>query len=229
MTKINVLDKGFVQLMRCADSDLDVVNAARVSFDKESDWEYVPLPDDPTTVAFTRLSDRDTKLIHYLARENHWSPFSHPQIRLRVKAPIFVRTQLFKHKVGAVENEISRRYVDTPPELYIPKKWRGRPDKSIKQGSGGESIPFAYNHEGHLIVYQRALDEGVAPEQARMVLPQSTYTEWIWTGSLAAFARVFNQRSDSHAQWEAQQYAKAIGEIMEPLFQVSWRALTGGE
>lgn len=242
MTKISCLDKGFVQLMRCADSDLDVVNAARVSFDKESRWEteekrhYSGSLGGGCTVSHVlKLSDKDTKLIHYLAEHNHWSPFSHPQIRFRIKAPIFVRTQLFKHKVGAVENEVSRRYVDAEPEFYEPDVWRGRPDGSVKQGSGGE---IEYNdtvrENYHVIVsdvyqeYECLLKYGVAPEMARMVLPQSTYTEWIWTGSLAFFARVYNQRSDPHAQLETQQFAHAIGEIMSGLFPVSWEALTGG-
>lgn len=259
--KIDVLDKGFIQLMRCADSDLDVVNCARVSFGKESDWEPAFKDDCPEccgsgesiqwdyhmkkdfkgmcdchihynpSKGYThnkKLSDRDTKLIHYLARENHWSPFAHPQIRLRVKAPIFIRTQLFKHKQGLVENEVSRRYVDDEPEFYIPSKWRKRPEDGIKQGSSDELVDFYFNHEAYLAVYNRALETGIAPEQARSVLPQSTYTEWIWTGSLAAFVRIYKQRSDPHAQWEAQQYAHALAEIIEPLFPVSWKALTNG-
>lgn len=242
MTKVEVLDKGFVQLMMCADTDLTVVNCARVSFGKESDWEpyrndycfdcgqvHDPLPED------LKLSDRDTKLIHYLARENHWSPFAHPQIRLRVKAPIFIRTQLFKHKQGAVENEVSRRYVDDLPEFYEPSVWRGRPEGSVKQGSGAPVslkspavLDSGQYNPSNLEEYLSLLEQGVAPEMARMVLPQSTYTEWVWTGSLAFFARVYNQRSDPHAQWEAQQYAAAISEIIAPLFPVSWAALTGG-
>lgn len=266
--KIDVLDKGFAELMMCADTDLTVVNCARVSFGKESEWDEVPK--NPCCAcglkslfdvsqecrvntggnhyyqSDEKLSTRDTKLIQYLARENHWSPFAHPQIRLRVKAPIFVRTQLFKHKTGAVENEVSRRYVDDEPEFYSPDVWRGRPDKSIKQGSSGiiehvlledgpglgespEDINEWYSRapDYYVEMYRILLDSGLAPEQARMVLPQSTYTEWVWTGSLAFFARVYNQRSDPHAQWEAQQYAKAISEIIKPLFPVSWEALTG--
>jgi len=214
--KVDVLDKGFMELMMCADSDHTVVNAARVSFGKQVD------PDD-------FLSERDEKLIHYLARENHWSPFAHPQIRFRVKAPIFVRTQLFKHKIGAEENEVSRRYVDDEPEFYEPEVWRGRPDKSIKQGSG-ESFTFLPLKPNLvrdcLVQYNDMLENGVAPEMARMVLPQSTYTEWIWTGSLAFFARVYKQRSDPHAQWETQQYAHALDKFIAPLFPVSWEALT---
>jgi thymidylate synthase (FAD) len=239
---IQVLDKGSVELLMSADSDLTVVNCARVSFGKESEWEKVvdsqwnaqDVNGDEWlhTTHKHVLSDRDQKLIHYLARNNHWSPFAHPQIRLQVKAPIFVRTQLFKHKTGAVENEVSRRYVDDPPEFYEPEVWRGRPEGGIKQGSSEcrtfgiedcDRIPVAQCED----LYNGLIQEGVAPEQARMVLPQSTYTEWIWTGSLAFFARVFRQRSDPHAQWETQQYAAAISEIIAPLFPVSWEALTG--
>jgi thymidylate synthase (FAD) len=233
--KVDVLDKGFVEKMMCADSDLTVVNCARVSFGKESSWEYKPRePGETGPVSLNKLSDRDTKLIHYLARNNHWTPFAHPIIRLRVKAPIFIRTQLFKHKFGAVENEVSRRYVDDPPEFYCPEKWRKRPEGSVKQGSGEAVVDRSVNflYDGHMLdaqnMYDTLLNSGFAPEQARAVLPQSTYTEWIWTGSLAFFARVYKQRSDPHAQKEAQDYAHAIGEIMKPLFPISWEALTNG-
>lgn len=240
MNKIDVLDAGFVQLMRCADSDLDVVNAARVSFDKESEWMCGcgGVPDRETGPCCHqpgdwKLSDRDTKLIHYLATHNHWSPFSHPQIRFRVKAPIFVRTQLFKHKQGATENEVSRRYVDSEPEMYIPTHWRTRPTDGMKQGSGDDTLDIDgcdIDHADLMLGYYNTLiDDGVAPEQARSFLPQGVYTEWIWTGSLAFFARVYNQRADAHAQWESQQFAHAIGKIMGELFPVSWKALTGKE
>lgn len=233
--KIDVLDKGSVELLDHMGDDLAVVDAARVSFAKESQWEYeqhVHLnPDDPQEVSFgsgRKLSTADSKLISYLARHNHWTPFSHCYLKFRVKAPIFVRTQLFKHKVGLTENEVSRRYVDTPPELYEPYEWRSRPDKSIKQGSGDTVQKFQYNPRGYLEVYKRAIEEGIAPEQARMLLPQSTYTEWIWSGSLSAFARVYKQRTHDTAQLETQRYAKAIGELVEPMFPVSWAALVGG-
>lgn len=256
--KIEVLDKGFIELMMCADTDLTVVNCARVSFGKESDWDKNEIYAGKVLLRTEEcLSPRDTKLIQYLAKYNHWSPFAHPQIRLRVKAPIFIRTQLFKHKQGLVENEVSRRYVDDEPEFYKPTTYRGKPSGSMKQGSSGvveelcakswsrstdedgnQEYGFTYEdpdewygwQEDHWKqMYQELQFAGVCPEQIRAFLPQGMYTEWIWTGSLAAFARVYNQRSDSHAQWEAQQYAKAIGEIMEPLFPVSWQALTGGE
>lgn len=224
MNKIDVLDKGFVSLIDYMGSDLTVVNAARVSFNKESDWEEQD--------GMTFLSIKDEKLIKYLAKHNHWTPFAHPQISLRIKAPIFVRTQLFKHKIGFTENEISRRYVTFDAEVYNPH-WRDAPKDGAKQGSSGFSIynksaddVFNSSVEKSIAAYKSLLHLGIAPEQARSVLPQGTYTEWWWTGSLSAYARVYKQRIDAHAQWEVQQYAKAIGEIIEPLFPVSWKVLT---
>jgi thymidylate synthase (FAD) len=228
--KINVLDSiGFVQFVSCMGDDLTVVNAARVSFNKESEWEEVNHEGDGI------LSEKDIKLIRYLAKHKHWTPFAHPQITLRIKAPIFIRTQLFKHKVGFVENEVSRRYVSDPPSVYFPR-WRGKPTNGAKQGSEDfMNIDDDYNLVNRhyemtvreaLLTYDELLKRGVAPEQARSVLPQGTYTEWWWTGSLSAYARVYHQRSDSHAQWEVQQYAHAIGQIIEPLFPESWKVLT---
>jgi thymidylate synthase (FAD) len=207
--------------------DLTVVNAARVSFNKESEWEK------QDGSAF--LPTRDEKLIKYLAKHNHWTPFAHPQITIRVKAPIFVRGQLGKHQVGFVMNEVSRRYVKDDPEFYIPK-WRAAPTDGAKQGSSdfinlsesaGFSVIFQDVCDAALEAYDYMLGMGVAPEQARSVLPQAMYTEWWWTGSLAAWARVYTQRSDAHSQWETQQYAKAINQIIAPLFPVSWKALVG--
>lgn len=202
-------------------NDLSVVNAARVSFNKES------VIDDSGAV-----SDKDKRLITYLGEHGHWTPFAHPMISLRVKAPIFVRTQLFKHKVGFVENEISRRYVTFEAEVYKPR-WRNAPKDGAKQGSSDFSIYdkttddiFNASIEKALLTYKDLLHLGIAPEQARSVLPQGTYTEWWWSGSLSAFARVYQQRIDAHAQWEVQQYAKAIGDIIEPLFPLSWKVLT---
>lgn len=219
-TNVLVLDKGFVQYVSHMGNDLTVVNAARVSFHKVSE----------------EFSDKDERLIQYLAKHKHWTPFAHPQITLRIKAPIFIRTQLFKHKVGFTENEVSRRYVSDPPSVYMPR-WRGKPTNGAKQGSEDfMPIDDAYNTVNRhyeftvkeaLLTYEELLKRGVAPEQARSVLPQGTYTEWWWTGSLSAFARVFGQRSDPHAQWECQQYAKAISTIIQPLFPFSWKALTG--
>ena len=215
---VPVLDRGFVQYVSHMGDDLTVANAARVSFNKVSE----------------KFVDKDAKLIQYLAKHNHWTPFAHPQITLRVKAPISIRTQLFKHKQGFVENEISRRYVSDEPAIYNPR-WRSSPTNGAKQGSE-DFLECGDNYNTCNTVYDMAIREaiiayntllarGVAPEQARFVLPQGTYTEWWWTGSLAAYARVCKLRSDSHAQWEVQQYADAIGKVVSNLFPVSWQAL----
>jgi thymidylate synthase (FAD) len=230
--KINLLDHGFVNLVDYMGNDLTVVNAARVSFNKESDWDS-----DPNWTGYRehKLSEKDQKLISYLAKHKHWTPFAHPQITLRIKAPIFIRTQLFKHKVGFVENEVSRRYVSDTPEIYCPQ-WRSKPTNGAKQGSEdfvNPELVNSYNTDWERIakpaleVYHKLIAEGVAPEQARSVLPQGTYTEWWWTGSLSAYARVYAQRIDPHAQWEVRQYAQAIYDIIQPLFPHSWEALTG--
>jgi thymidylate synthase (FAD) len=225
--KIDILDKGHVEYVDHMGSDLTVVNAARVSFAKTSQWETT---EDGSRV----LSQKDQRLIKYLANHNHWTPFAHPQITLRIKAPIFVRTQLFKHKVGFTENEISRRYVTNEPEFYVPE-WRSAPTDGAKQGSSDFITDLYVNDLDRIYtrnalecidIYKELLKEGVAPEQARAILPQGTYTEWWWTGSLSAYARVFKQRIDAHAQWEVQQYAGAIGKILEPLFPHSWAVLT---
>ena len=207
-------------------SDLTVVNAARVSFAKHKD----------------KFEDNDERLLQYLARNNHWTPYSHPQITVRVKAPIFVARQLFKHKVGMSENEVSRRYVDDDPEFYVPDKWRGRPTNGAKQGSSSEEVKvLRVKMGGEILVkdavqnfneyaedlYKELIEVGVAPEQARMILPQSMYTEWYWTGSLAAFARIYNLRSDPHAQVETQEIAKMLDAHIRPLFPISWEALVG--
>jgi thymidylate synthase (FAD) len=224
--KINVLDNGHVELVDWMGSDLTVVNAARVSFNKESEWDIAD-----SHIPSKSLSERDVKLIKYLAKHQHWTPFAHPQITLRIKAPIFVRAQLGKHQVGLVMNEISRRYVTDKPEFYIPF-WRSAPTNGAKQGSSGFIQSPSYLTDiftnlcdDSLEVYEELLSCGVAPEQARAALPQSLYTEWWWTGSLSAFSRVYVQRIEAHAQWEVQNYAKAIGELIEPLFPVSWKAL----
>jgi len=234
VSNVLVLDNGFVQYVDHMGDDLTVVNAARVSFHKESDWDG----EQHWTGAIKdkKLNEKDQKLIGYLAKHKHWTPFAHPQITLRIKAPIFVRTQLFKHKVGMTENEVSRRYVSDPPSVYFPR-WRGKPTNGAKQGSEDfMPIDDDYNTVNRhyeltvreaLLTYDELLKRGVAPEQARSVLPQGTYTEWWWTGSLSAFARVYTQRSDPHAQWECQEYAKAISTIIQPLFPHSWKALTG--
>lgn len=209
-----------------------VVNAARVSFHKESTYEEKYRKSDNFPIGFG-LKEADKKLLSYLAKNGHWTPFSHPQICLRVKAPIFVARQLFKHKVGMTENEVSRRYVDDTPEFYIPQSWRGRPTNGAKQGSSDAIVELDFNVQ-HFFdhcqdYYQMLLDRGVAPEQARMVLPQSMYTEWYWTGSLSAYARICKLRLDAHAQAETREIAETINEIVSPLFPHSWQALVSGE
>jgi thymidylate synthase (FAD) len=231
---VPVLNCGFVEYVSHMGDDLTVVNAARVSFNKESKWEGDYM-DSELKFHEKHMDPRDEKLIAYLAKHKHWTPFAHPQITLRIKAPIFVRTQLFKHKVGMVENEVSRRYVKDTPQFYNPE-WRAAPTDGAKQGSS-DFIRGEITHELDEMymgvikqaeyVYDQLILRGVAPEQARSVLPQGTYTEWWWTGSLSAFARIYAQRIDAHAQWEVQQYAGAISEIIAPLFPHSWKALTG--
>lgn len=229
-------------------SDLTVVNAARVSFDKESDWIYNKgliwqrilkflLHQKPSTEK--ALSREDAKLINYLAKHNHWSPFAHTSIQLRVKAPIFVARQLVKHQTGGVWNEVSRRYVDFEPEFYMPAVWRGRPEGSLKQGSSGEVTllklsddeEYPINDEVEFFIesanwmYDKLIKSGVAPEMARMILPLNSMTEWYWTGSLYFWARVCNLRLDSHAQPETSIVAQQISNIVKDLFPVSWKAL----
>ena len=217
-----VLDRGFVTYLCHMGDDLTVANAARVSFAKRSE------------LVDGKLSDRDCKLLGYLAANKHWTPFGHPQLSLHIKAPLFVRSQLYKHKVGLVESEVSRRYVKTEPDFYTPS-WRHAPDANVKQGSGAEMSDgpiksfldemAASAQKDSVERYTRALDAGAAVEQARSFLMESAYTEWWWTGSLAAFSRVYRQRIDPHAQWETRQYARAIGDICEELWPVSWGAL----
>lgn len=198
-------------------SDLSVVNAARVSFGKQRET----------------LEDGDKKLISYLATNGHWTPFGHAQLSLRINSPIFVARQLVKHQVGLVWNETSRRYVDDEPEFYLPLTWRGRAD-SVKQGSGQPVESYAQKlatvscrevSEFALDSYNDLLARGVAPEQARMLLPLNAMTEWIWSGSLAAFARVCKLRLDAHSQKETQEVAQKIYAILHQQFPVSTDAL----
>ena len=208
-----------VEFLDCLGSDLTVVNAARVSFAMESE----------------QFGSRDKKLIRYLAAHGHWTPFAHVQVQLRLKAPVFVARQLVKHQVGLVWNEVSRRYVDFTPEFHAPEAWRKRaPDK--KQGSLDETIDndsLLYNSYWDLMtraedLYSFMLEKGVAPEQARMVLPQSMMTEWYWTGSLVAFARVVSQRLSEDAQYECRVVAEKIDQLLvnhEPI-SYSWSCLT---
>lgn len=220
-----------VELIDYMGNDLSVVNAARVSFSKESDWEYDE--DKHDGHGPERLSEKDTRLINYLAKHNHWTPFAHAFASFRIKAPIFVARQLVKHQVGLAWNEVSRRYVQEEPEFFFPASWRSAPEGSIKQGSGDKVINVVFDNTSMpedatdycLYTYNLLLERGVAPEQARMVLPQNTMTEWIWSGSLAAFARVCKLRLDPHAQLETQQVAQMIKDNIEPLFPVSFKAL----
>lgn len=228
-------------------SDLSVVNAARVSFAKESDWVAVPIAvtGDGVELFGDELSERDAKLIQYLAKHNHWTPFGHTSVTLHIKAPIFIARQLGKHQVGLVWNEVSRRYVDDEPEFYVPEAWRARPEDGIKQGSSDETIPLESVKLGLMSwgeyateigytslladthdLYSNLLKAGVAPEMARMVLPQSMMTEWYWTGSIAAWARVYKLRNEETAQKEAQVIAQGVSDVMSKLYPVAWEALT---
>jgi thymidylate synthase (FAD) len=280
-------------------SDLSVVNAARVSFDKTSTWDsysvhdqadevldpIYPTEDDyikfkisqgwtfaglngPSHLYFTRLKSNDVGLINYLARglrksewldkinyiydvgqqhtrdeieetvlqlmdmAKHWAPFSHPHISLRMSAPVPIRTQAFKHKVGFSESEESRRYISSTPVLFVPEYFREKAE-NVKQGSGGKIVSsddwltvYTLHCQRAIQLYEDMLEGGVCEEQARFILPQGCEVNWIWTGSLAAYARFFNQRYDHHAQKEVQDLADMVGKIIEPLFPVSWEALT---
>ena len=204
-------------------SDLSVVNAARVSFNKKSDW--LPRVHNGEKKA---LSQKDMKLIRYLANHKHTSPFGHAFASFHVKAPLFVARQLVKHKFLRW-NEVSRRYVDDDPEFYKPLDWRGRAD-NVKQGSYGtvkSNANVPYFNDTMLGVYKQLLDEGVCPEQARMVLPQSMMTEWYWSGSLDAFADMCRLRGMPDTQQESREVAAYISDKMMKLFPVSWAALRG--
>jgi thymidylate synthase (FAD) len=213
-------------------SDLTVVNAARVSFGKERKAiGYTSIDGGPDIPV---LADMDKKLINYLAKHKHMSPFGHAFVTFHVKAPIFVARQLVKHKFLRW-NEISRRYVDDKPEFYVPEVWRGKSEDK-KQGSDGVVALSAWALQGIdeygteydevcLHVYETLLREGVAPEQARMVLPQSTMTEWYWSGSLDAFADMCNLRCKPDTQAETRVVADQINHKMLDLFPVSWSAL----
>ena len=196
-------------------TDLTVVNAARVSFGKQKE----------------EISEGDKKLIGFLAKHGHWSPFAHCSVQFHIEAPVFVARQLVKHQVGLSWNEISRRYVDTNVEFYEVDKWRGRAEDK-KQGSEGEIeqqglCDFAKTQIENLALenYNKMLEAGVAPEQARMILPQSMMTEWYWSGTLYAFARVCNLRCAQDAQYETRIVANLIDEECGKLFPISWTEL----
>ena len=199
-------------------NDDSVVNAARVSFAKQAD-QYT--------------EDQNARLIKYLARHNHWTPFAHAFVTLRFKAPIAIHAQCVKHQVGFAMNTVSRRYVSDKPELFIPE-FRLAPEGSVKQGSGEvhpDSAHWQVNYEDLMNkavdLYLMMIDGDVAPEQARFVLPQGVMTEWVWSGSLQAWARFYTQRIDPHAQKEIQFLAQEVDKIVGALYPVAWDALTG--
>jgi thymidylate synthase (FAD) len=208
--------------------DLRAANCARVSFDK---WKE-------------EFDAKDASLINYLANHEHWTPFAHCMVSLRVHVPFFLARQLDKHQIGLVKNEVSRRYVDSPPEFYITDKLGARAENKKQGAKEDEFITEIDDYPGWppnkveemlkgiwldaLLNYDHLIKYGVAPEDARMVLPLATYTSWIWTGSLAAYARVYNLRSKSDAQRQTREVAEMISKIIEPLFPHSWRALTEG-
>lgn len=212
-------------------SDISVANAARVSFDKESvptGFRYVEFNGGIVSVA--TIDTRDRQLIGYLAKHGHWSPFAHTAISMRWKAPIFVARQLAKHQVGLTWNEVSRRYVKTEPKLWFPETYRKAAD-NVKQGSSdevymGSAALDAESLASDIVsLYNHLVEDGMCPEQARMFLPQNTYTEWIWTGSLMAWARVYKQRTDPTAQKETRDLVLTLDDICGKLFPVSWEAL----
>lgn len=210
-----------VSYMTHMGSDDLVVDAARVSFSKTAD-NYGPI--------------RNEGLIAFLAREGHHHPFSHPQATFRCKAPIFVTRQLAKHQVGGTWNEESRRYISNVPTYWAPTSLRASAD-NVKQGSSTDISPRSaeFIEEYHDIcidavaLYSKMIRSGVCPEQARAILPQSMITEWVWTGSLLFWSRVYNLRIDSHTQAETREFAALLGEQMSSLFPTSWKVLTNGK
>lgn len=205
-----------VELLDSMGNDLTIANVARVSFNK---WKK-------------EFDEKDARLIDYLARHEHVSPFRHTAIQLRCKAPVFLARQLGKHQAGLTWNEVSRRYVDAGIEFFVPDSWRSRPTDGMKQGSGDNHPHSEYFCDlcdkylmGVIGVYDEMVRDGVAPEMARMVLPQSMMVDWIWTGNLTAFFHVWRLRIDGHAQKEAQDFAKLLEKVVEPLFPHSWNAL----
>jgi thymidylate synthase (FAD) len=208
---------GYIELLEHMGSDIDIVNAARVSFNKESK-------------EFDNIKDK--KLIEYLAKHGHWTPFSQNAIKLRIKIPIFIARQYFKHQIGFTRNETSRRYVNNEPEFYIPKELRKSAEK-VKQGSSEEIVKnnkelikkIKNYTEESIKLYNELIENQVCNEQARIILPQSMYTEFIETANLQGYFRLYELRIDSHAQKEIQKVAKIIDKIMNNLFPIAWTAL----
>ena len=231
--KVDLIDK--------MGTDLSVVNAARVSFSRQSSFETIGYHeeqyDEESRTSYKHaildLSEKDKKLINFLARENHWTPFGHCSLQFRIKAPIFVARQLGKHQVGLTWNEVSRRYVDSEPEFYFPENWRKKnPDK--KQGSYEDefvNLKFAEECQPKAVVnmcrelYHAMIDMEICAEQARMILPQNMYTEWYWSGTLFAFARICRLRLKKDTQKETRDIADQINNLAEKHFPVSWKAL----
>ena len=208
-----------VELIDVAGGDLSIVNSARVSFAKES----------------KKFTGNDERLVRYLAKHKHMTPFRHNFIQLRCSAPVFLARQLMKHQAGLTWNEVSRRYVDDMPEFYHPNIWRERPTDGIKQGSGGSSAhsDFWAMEATNILercksLYRDMLRDNIAPEMARMVLPQSMMVDFIWSGNLLAFSHVYNLRAGEGAQVEAQQFAELLSRVIKPEFPVGWDALTFG-
>tara|TARA_R110002012_G_scaffold318308_1_gene536392 strand:+ start:30932 stop:31600 length:669 start_codon:yes stop_codon:yes gene_type:complete len=216
-----------VKLLSSDASDAAVVNAARVSFDGQGDnWHSIP--DD--------YKNDPVKLINYLAKHDHTSPFRHNSFTLRCKAPVFIARQLGKHQTGLSWNEVSRRYVDKDFEFHEPEEWRERPEGSLKQGSAGKHYEsdFWYNEHASVIdmvmdIYKNMIKKGVAPEQARMILPQSMVVEWVWSGNLMSFAHLYNLRIKSNAQVECQEFAKELHKAIAHVMPLSWTALINKE
>jgi thymidylate synthase (FAD) len=255
-----------ISLVDTMGDDLTVCNAARVSFNKESGWDTVgPFAEEIDAQAakaqdvqarpgddslwqggagwvYQRLNDKDAKLIHSLAREGHWSPFSHAIAQFRMKMPLAIARQWYKHRIGIEKdcgwNEVSRRYVVDMPEFYMPSGWRKRPTGGAKQGSSDELVEtifggkpinnlVAAHYESARRLYEEMITEGVAPEMARLVLPNATMTEWVETGSVMAYARLVNLRIDPHAQKDIKPYAAFVFETLGARFPTAWRALMG--
>lgn len=233
-------------------TDRDVANFARQSFAKladhfteeqnhnlikflargmsSGDWEKLL-----TKMQVAKSMDEVRDLACYLRKiPEHWVPFGHPHISIRMQAPVPIARQAFKHKIGLIESEESRRYISTRPELYVPGAFRASA-ANVKQGSAGKhprSIEWTTTYidqcSSAIAYYEQMINDGVCPEQARLILPQGVEVNWLWTGSLYAFANFYNQRSDSHAQQEIQELAKEVDKIIAPLYPISWAALTKG-
>lgn len=211
-----LISNSSVELLSVLGSDLDVANDARVSFNKCKDEFDI---------------ERDTKLINYLAEHGHWSPFSHCYLKFRIKAPIFVARQLHKHTVGLACNEVSRRYVNYTPEVYLPTEWRAKASNK-KQGSSDKTVAVDQNEvaaaiNSAILLYEKLLAHGVCEEQARMVLPQNMMTEWVWSGSLYAFLRVCMLRGKEDAQRETRDVSMQIESYLRSNFPVATSAYLG--